>query len=169
MKTETKSQVVQIIMRPSTYEGLETIAKGMLVSTNEAINVILEGYIHPIAPKGGPAQNARVEDASDTEAMRAAELLKSYCRGRKCKKCTFIVNGDCQIHNDFPIYWELPHRKTRKEVLLEKFPNADTQAITDIMCPRSFGISDRGVTCPSDYDDFDCEACWNAPAESEEE
>ena len=107
---------------------------------------------------------------TDAELIQAAELLKANCKNQKdCHKCIFMSNVCCKFEYKTPEEWKLLHRKTRKEVLLEKFPNADTESIIDIMCPRSFGISDRGVTCPSDYDDFDCEACWNAPAESEEE
>ena len=107
---------------------------------------------------------------TDAELIQAAELLKANCKNQKdCHKCIFLSKVCCKFEYKTPEEWELLHRKTRKEVLLEKFPNADTESIIDIMCPRSFGISDRGVTCPSDYDDFDCEACWNAPAESEEE
>ena len=107
---------------------------------------------------------------TDAELIQAAELLKANCKNQKdCNKCIFSSKVCCKFEYKTPEEWKLLHRKTRKEVLLEKFPNADTESIIDIMCPRSFGISDRGVTCPSDYDDFDCEACWNVPAESEEE
>ena len=115
-----------------------------------------------------PEENPK--EPTDAELIQAAELLKANCKNQKdCHKCIFMSNVCCKFEYKTPEEWKLLHRKTRKEVLLEKFPNADTESIIDIMCPRSFGISDRGVTCPSDYDDFDCEACWNAPAESEEE
>ena len=114
---------------------------------------------------------ADVSEPTDAELLAAAEMLKANCKKiDNCRGCVFTKHGLCGITHCPPHKWEIPHhRKTRKELLLEKFPNADVQAIINIMCPGSFGISDRRDSCQSNYDDFDCEACWNTQVESEEE
>ena len=101
---------------------------------------------------------------TDAELIQAAELLKANCKNQKdCHKCIFMSNVCCKFEYKTPEEWELLHRKTRKEVFFEKFPNAQTTCEgRPLICARRI-LGDK-VECINK-----CEDCWNVPAESEEE
>lgn len=48
-----------------------------------------------------------------------AKIIKEYCKKNECLECIF--KNSC---NEDPIDWEIPERKTRKDTLLEKYPDA---------------------------------------------
>ena len=104
---------------------------------------------------------------TDAELIQAAELLKANCKNQKdCNKCIFLSKVCCKFEYKTPEEWKLPHLKTRKELLLEKFPDAKISGSgLPESCAKYLGL----VSYCEQLDNGSCEACWNAPAESEEE
>ena len=102
---------------------------------------------------------------TDAELIQAAELLKANCKNQKdCNKCIFLSKVCCKFEYKTPEEWELLHRKTRMELLLEKFPDAKINGNgLPESCANHLGLASgcEGLV------DGNCTACWNAPAESE--
>lgn len=98
------------------------------------------------------------------------------CSNIDCNKCPLIVQKDgkelhCEeFEIEYPLEateivrkWAEEHpRKTRKDVLLEKFPNAKLVSRTQrpIACALDLGLR---PDCFQPFDD--CEDCWNTEVE----
>jgi hypothetical protein len=108
------------------------------------------------------------EKPTDAEMIAAAELLKANCKNQKdCQKCIFLSKVCCKFEYKTPEEWELPHLKTRKELLLEKFPDAKINGSgLPASCAQNLGLVSY---CEALVVGGNCTACWNAPMESEEE
>ena len=86
---------------------------------------MLDGLVKE--PEGEPKK------PTDAELIQAAELLRANCLSRDMQYCdekcvfrdeaNYCILSDAVLPQDW--HWRIPHRKTRKEVLLEKFPNAE--------------------------------------------
>lgn len=101
--------------------------------------------------------------------------IEDQCVGVECHECPLsrYNNGFNSICCDFEIEhpidateivrkWAEEHpRKTRKDVLLEKFPNAKLDSITQrpSACAFTLGL------CPKCTPFDDCEECWNTEVE----
>ena len=97
------------------------------------------------------------------------------CSNIDCNKCPLIVQKDgrelhCEeFEMDYPIEateivrkWAEEHpRKTRSDVLIEKFPNAqlDSETQRPLACAFALGL------CPKCTPFDDCEDCWNTEVE----
>ena len=117
-----------------------------------------------------PEENPK--EPTDAELIAAAKMLFEHCNKRAvndgCAGCPFdnvISDRYCGLGAPCDD-WCLPHLKTRKELFLEKFPDAriDKNGIPE-SCAKNLGL----VSDCEAFVDGSCTACWNAPAESEEE
>jgi len=118
-----------------------------------------------------PEENPK--EPTDAELIAAAEMLKVNCEKHNNEQlgschCIFAKNPKlyCLLHDAYPCGWSFPHLKTRKELFLEKFPDAEiTKDGLPVSCAKYLGL----VSYCEQLDNGCCEACWNAPAESEGE
>ena len=106
--------------------------------------------------------------ATNKELIAAAKLIKENCDNslNLCGECKCVFSDTktkCNLKN-VPAYFKIPHIKTRKEVMVEKFPDANIADLVSSVCPSVFGFGERDMN----YDcNNDCNQCWNQPAESE--
>lgn len=97
------------------------------------------------------------------------------CADMDCRECPLIilVNGEtqgCFLNEKESVaivekWSEENPRKTIRQDFLEKFPNADTEAIEHIvqeMCPIELGYKVEEITCRVPEA---CERCWDSPLE----
>lgn len=103
------------------------------------------------------------------ELRNAVSTIKEYCDNMKCRrheKCLFYRDrnylGGCMLAHA-PTYWQEKQLKTRKEVFLEKFPNAKRNSCGQLAtCAQNvFGVV---VDCCTSKG---CEECWDEPAPDE--
>ena len=101
----------------------------------------------------------------------AVSTIKGYCDNMKCRrgeKCLFYKDtkpvGECRLACQ-PTYWQTSAVKTRKEVFLEHFPNAQCEPSGEpCACVRSvFGTTE--VDCV--HETICCDDCWDKPAPDE--
>ena len=109
---------------------------------------------------------------SQTNQVRTAvSTIKGYCDNMKCRrgeKCLFYKGnkhvGECRLVCQ-PTYWQTHAVKTRKEVLLEHFPNAlrDRHGEPSSCVNKVFGTIevDCGIKA------IRCDECWGKPAPDE--
>lgn len=66
------------------------------------------------------------------------------------------------LKDDYPFE---PRRKTYRQVMLERFPNLDTQSLKNDYCVHDF----FGVECPAKYHEGlqECADCWDSYAPDE--
>lgn len=105
------------------------------------------------------------------ELVDAVTLLREHCHGRKCfrgEPCEFYVPSEngayrvCKLEYA-PCYWSIKKQKSRKEVFLERFPDAmiaDDNA--PIECAKYiFGTKEDYQCSPNRAK---CKECWDKPA-----
>jgi hypothetical protein len=70
--------------------------------------------------------------------------------------------------NENPRDWEIPERKTRKDLLIENFPFAefDGQGIPKA-CAKQLGITDECFSGQGIVNRADCEKCWAEEIEND--
>lgn len=92
----------------------------------------------------------------------AVATIKEYCDNRKCARgepCLFRDNSDAPYYCGLycqPMYWKPKRLKTRREVYLEKFPNA--KCAPNGTC-AAYVFGGDCISCCSD--------CWDLPAPDE--
>lgn len=105
------------------------------------------------------------------ELRNATATIKEYCDSMKCRrgeKCLFYRDrnylGGCMLAHA-PVYWQEKPLKTRKEVFLERFPNAVCASTGDpCACVSNvFGQTDN--ICRNG--NASCVNCWDEPAPDE--
>lgn len=96
------------------------------------------------------------------ELRNAVSTIKEYCDNMKCRrheKCLFYRDrnylGGCMMAHA-PMYWSHKTLKTRREVFLERFPNAKC-APSGTCAAYVFGGDCIGT----------CTDCWDLPAPDE--
>lgn len=103
------------------------------------------------------------------ELRNAVSTIKEYCDNMKCRrheKCLFCRDrnylGGCMLAHA-PTYWSHKTLKTRREVYLEKFPNAllDSDGNPRTCARNVFGCV---VVCNTSKS---CGECWDEPAPDE--
>ena len=112
-----------------------------------------------------PEENPK--EPTDAELIAVAKMLLEHCNKRAvndaCDGCPFDnpnSDGYCGLGTPCDD-WCLPHLKTRKELLLEKFPDAKINGNgTPYTCAKNLGIVSSCKLFRGN-----CTACWNAPAE----
>ena len=112
--------------------------------------------------------------------IERARMLNSF--GRTSEMCNGVNCDDCPLNGDnkgcdyfegeHPLEateivrkWAEEHpRKTMKDILLEKFPNAKLDSITQrpLACAFTLGL------CPKCTPFGDCEECWNTEVKNEQ-
>lgn len=103
------------------------------------------------------------------ELRNAVSTIKEYCDNRKCirgEACLFCNNQASPpycILNTHPLYWQSRKVKTRREVYLEKFPNAllGSDGNLNTCAQNVFGCV---VACNTSKS---CGECWDEPAPDE--
>ena len=96
------------------------------------------------------------------QVRTAVSTIKGYCDSMKCRrgeKCLFYKGnkpvGECRLAFQ-PTYWQTSAVKTRREVLLEKFPTAE---------PAPKGTCAAYIFGGDCIDN--CDDCWDLPAPDE--
>ena len=96
----------------------------------------------------------------EKKVIEAVHILKEYCLDHEipCEKCILANNLDeeCRIKNS-PDCWRLPEIKTRKDTLLEKYPDAQIRpdGIPEV-CAAYLGL----VAACEGQTMSDCVECW---------
>ena len=101
----------------------------------------------------------------EKKVIKAMKVIKDYCVHHSpllCNGCIFQDNNtySCGLalgESLAPYTWALPEIKTRKDVLLEKYPDAeiDSNGIPAV-CAAQLGL----VACCEGQIRADCAECW---------
>lgn len=105
------------------------------------------------------------------ELRKAVSTIKEYCDKRKCARgenCLFRDNSDTPYYCRLvcqPLYWQPKRLKTRKEVFLERFPNAECcdRGEPNTCVNKVFGTIEVGCC----HKPIHCDECWDLPAPDE--
>ena len=105
------------------------------------------------------------------QVRTAVSTIKGYCDNMKCRrgeKCLFYKGnnhvGECRLACQ-PTYWQTSAVKTRKEVFLERFPNARRDPLGEPhTCVKNvFGTIEGDCVNKTIH----CDECWDKPAPDE--
>lgn len=115
-----------------------------------------------------------------TEAMR---IMKRMCKeSSSCERCPlyagigitrFVCRQFCQNYpeetQEILAKWSAEHPvKSRKQVLIERFPNVITDKTgTPVACASQLGLV-KTLVCRGESRVDECRKCWNQPYEEPE-